>query len=175
MYISLSVLLISCSTDISQYKDSTPEFNIKQYFNGKLIAWGMIQDYSNEVTRRFCVELDASWENEKGTLAEKFYFDDGEITYRTWSITQLGNGKYTGTAEDVVGIATGRESGFAFQWQYQLSVPVDGSVYQFDMDDWMYQIDKDKVFNRTDMSKLGIKVAEITLFFDKSKYNNNCE
>ena len=173
-YILLSVLLISCSTDISHYKNQTPTFNIKQYFDGRLIAWGMIQDYSNEVTRRFCVEIDASWQDEKGTLAEKFYFDDGEITYRTWKLTQLGNGRYSGSAEDVVGIAKGQESGYAFQWQYQLSVPIDGSVYQFYMDDWMYQIDKDKVFNRTKMNKLGINVAEITLFFDKSNVNNTC-
>jgi hypothetical protein len=171
----LSVTLISCSTDISHYKNQNPKFDIKQYFNGDMIAWGMIQDYSNEVTRRFCVEIDASWQQEQGTLKEKFYFDDGEITYRTWSLTQLENGAYTGSAEDVIGIANGQQSGFAFQWQYQLAVPIDDSTYHFTMDDWMYMLDEYRVFNKTAMSKFGVEVAEITLFFDKQLSDKSCE
>ncbi|MBU2918518.1 DUF3833 domain-containing protein [Psychrosphaera sp. F3M07] len=174
-YLLVSILLISCSTDISTYKNKAPTFDIKQYFNGEMIAWGMIQDYSSKVTRRFCVELAANWQQEQGTLAETFYFDDGEISYRTWNLTKQGAGKYSGTAEDVVGVASGQQSGFAFQWQYTLSVPIDDTVYQFEMDDWMYQIDQYRVFNRTSMSKLGIKVAEITLFFDKGQQQKQCQ
>lgn len=174
-YLLVSILLISCSTDISTYKNKAPVFDIKQYFNGEMIAWGMIQDYSSKVTRRFCVELSANWQQEQGTLAETFYFDDGEISYRTWNLTKQGAGKYSGTAEDVVGVARGQQSGFAFQWQYTLSVPIDDTVYQFEMDDWMYQIDQYRVFNRTSMSKLGIKVAEITLFFDKGQQQKQCQ
>lgn len=170
----LFVVITSCSSDISDYQETSPKFDIKTYFSGELIAWGMVQDYANQVTRRFCVELNGTWENNQGELAEIFYFDDGEISYRTWQLTQLSNDQYTGSAEDVVGIATGKQSGYAFQWQYQLLVPIDDELYQFNMDDWMYQIDEHRVFNRTTMNKFGVKAAEITLFFDKNTASKKC-
>ena len=170
----LFIFITSCSSELSNYKETNPKFDIKSYFSGELIAWGMVQDYSNQVTRRFCVELNGTWKNNQGELAEVFYFDDGEVSYRTWQLTKLSNDEYTGSAEDVVGIATGKQSGYAFQWQYQLLVPIGDDSYQFDMDDWMYQIDEERVFNRTTMNKFGIKAAEITLFFDKSTSSKKC-
>lgn len=172
----ISVLLItSCSTQITDYKETMPKFDIKRYFTGDLIAWGMVQDYSNQVTRQFCVELNGTWHGNKGELTEVFYFKDGEISYRTWQLTKLPNDQYTGTAADVVGIATGKQSGYAFQWQYQLLVPIGEDTYQFDMDDWMYQLDEHRIFNQTTMNKFGIKAAEINLFFDKSTANKKCK
>lgn len=170
----LFILITSCSANITDYQENNPKFDIKNYFTGDLIAWGMVQDYSNQVTRRFCVELKGSWNENQGELAEVFYFNDGEVSYRTWQLTKLPNDQYTGTAEDVVGIATGKQSGFAFQWQYQLLVPIVEDTYQFTMDDWMYQLDEHRVFNRTTMNKFGVKVAEITLFFDKNTQSKTC-
>ncbi|WP_019529548.1 DUF3833 domain-containing protein [Dasania marina] len=165
-----TLLLTGCAADINYYKSKSPQFDIKEYFNGEMTAWGMVQDYSSKVTRRFCVELNGQWNGNQGVLAETFYFNDGEVAYRNWQLTRLEKGRYQGEAEDVVGIAKGLHQGFAFQWQYQLIVTIDGENYQFTMDDWMYQLDQNRVFNRTSMSKLGVTVAEISLFFDK---NNN--
>ncbi len=167
-------LLSSCSVPVTSYQNGTSDFDIKRYFTGKVIAYGMVQDYTNKVTRRFCVDINGSWQGNKGLLAETFYFNDGEISYRNWQLTKLDDGKYQGTAEDVVGTASGQQSGFAFQWQYQLVVPIDGETYQFILDDWMYQVDEYRVFNRTAMKKFGIKVAEITLFFDKQLPQESC-
>lgn len=171
----LLLLVTSCSADISDYKNTSPRFDIKTYFTGEFVAWGMVQDYSSQVTLRFCVELNGTWQNNQGKLQEVFYFHDGEISYRTWLLTKLPNDEYTGTAEDVVGVAKGKQTGHAFRWQYQLSVPINESTYTFDMDDWMYQLDNDRVMNKTTMSKLGVDVAEITLFFDKSSGKKTCQ
>lgn len=172
--ILLLILITSCSADIADYEETYPKFDIKSYFNGEFIGYGMVQDYSSQVTRRFCVELKGTWENNEGQLAEVFYFNDGEISYRTWQLTKLPGEEYTGTAEDVVGSAGGKQSGSAFHWQYQLLVSIDDDIYQFDMDDWLYQVDEYRVFNRTTMNKVGIKVAEITLFFDKNSTSKKC-
>jgi Protein of unknown function (DUF3833) len=48
-----------------------------------------------------------------------------------------------------------------------LAVPVDGSTYNMTMDDWMYMIDDSTISNRTNMSKFGFTVAELTIFFRK--------
>ena len=120
-------------------------------FTGPVVAWGMVQNYSDKVSRRFCVEIQGSWQGNKGLLAEAFYFDDGEVSYRNWQLVKMANGAYQGTAEDVIGIAQGQHSGFAFHWQYSLKVPVDDDVYNLHLDDWMYQIDANRVFNKTKM------------------------
>ena len=56
-------------------------------------------------------------------------------------------------------------AGNALQWRYVLALPVDGKVWHVDMDDWMYLIDEQTLANRTRMSKLGVQVAEISIFF----------
>lgn len=183
VFLLVTVSLTSCSTDIGHYQQSkyqnsknnskTP-FDIKTYFDGNFVAWGMVQDYRDKVTRRFCVELSAKWQGNEGTLAEVFYFDDGEVSYRTWQLQQTANGEYSGNAEDVIGTAQGKHAGFAFHWQYQLQVPIGGSSYVFTMDDWMYQLDHHRVINKTAMYKFGIKVADISLFFDKSSPILSC-
>ena len=33
------------------------------------------------------------------------------------------------------------------------------------MDDWMYLMDEDTLINRTSMSKFGVEVGQVTLFF----------
>ena len=48
-----------------------------------------------------------------------------------------------------------------------LALPVDGRVWNVDMDDWMFLIDEQDVLNRTTMSKFGLRVGEVTLSFRK--------
>lgn len=172
----VAYLSVSCTTAINDYESEPGSFSLESYFDGPVVAWGMIQDYSKKVNRRFCVELDGQWQQSldengtsiiKGRLNEWFYFDDGEVSQRIWNLTKTSRNTYQGSANDVVGDASGRIAGFAFQWQYNLQVNIDGTEYSFFLDDWMYQLDEYRVFNRTSMRKFGFEVAEITLFFDK--------
>ena len=167
-------LISSCSTALDDYQDVDKPFDIKRYFDGRVIAWGMVQNFSNKVSRRFCVEIEGTWQGNEGVLAEKFYFNDGEISYRNWQLSKKTDGSYEGQAEDVIGMAIGKHQGFAFQFQYQLSLVVEDESYQVSMDDWMYQLDEFRVMNKTSMSKLGVKVAEVTLFFDKQTQVQQC-
>jgi len=171
----MSFLLLSCSTHIDDYESVKEPFDIKKYFTGPVIAWGIVQDYSQKVNKRFCIEVIGTWQGEKGILAETFYFDgEKELSYRNWQLIKQENGNYRGTAEDVVGEANGVHQGFAFHFQYDLLLKVDEDTYKVSMDDWMYQLDDNKVMNKTSMHKLGVKVADITLFFDKKYPNAKC-
>ncbi|MDP7591576.1 MAG: DUF3833 domain-containing protein [Litorilituus sp.] len=167
-------LLFGCSTKINDYEKSETQFDIKQYFNGSVIGWGMVQDYSLHVTRRFCVELQGRWQEDKGVLAETFYFTDGEVSYRNWQLLKQKDGSYQGSAGDVKGLAFGVHKGFAFQLQYSLLLKVDDDTYKVDMDDWMYQLDEFRVINKTSINKFGVKVAEVNLFFDKETPAKRC-
>ncbi len=64
-----------------------------------------------------------------------------------------------------MGVAKGEIAGNALRWRYRLNLPVDGTTYEMSMDDWMYLMDEDTLINRTSMSKLGVEVGQVTLFF----------
>ena len=161
-------LLTACSTaSIDDYKNTKPNFDLKDYFNGPLTAHGMFQDRSGKVIRRFRVDMTGSWQGDTGVLDEHFTYDDGEKQRRIWTLKKLQDGRYTGTAADVVGEASGRTQGFALFWDYTLQLPVSGKVYEVRFEDWMYQLDDQRVINRSKMYKFGIYLGEVTLFFDK--------
>lgn len=174
-------LLTGCSTNVEEYEGTTPKFELDSYFNGDVVAWGMVQDYTDKVTRRFCVEMTGTWQQGKtpgdriGELDEMFYYADGEVDQRIWQLVKSPSGQYSGTAADVSGQAKGEAIGFGFQWQYTLNLNLDGSNYSFFLDDWMYQLDEYRMMNRTKMKKFGITVAEITIFFDKQTPLRSCD
>lgn len=161
-------LVSACSSqNISDYDNTVPAFNIQQYFNGPLHAQGLVLDRSGKVTRRFSVKMIGTWSENKGTLEEWFVFDDGEKTTRTWVITDKGDGTYSGSAHDIVGLASGMSNGIALHWDYQLDLKVDDNIYRVTFDDWLYQIDSDVVINRSYIKKWGFNVGEVILVITK--------
>ena len=165
---AFSLGLTACaSTGVEQYRAETPVLDLKTYLNGTLDAWGMFQDRSGKVVKRFHVLIEASWQGEVGTLDERFTYSDGSTQRRVWTITRLGEGRYTGRADDVVGEAAGEAAGNALRWRYVLALPVDGKVYNVDFDDWMFLMDDKVMLNRSLMSKFGFRLGEVTLSFVK--------
>lgn len=155
------------STDVTHYAGQTPTLVLEDYFDGTLDAWGMFQDRGGTVIKRFHVEIKASWDGPTGTLDERFTYSDGTVQQRIWTVRATGNGRYTGTADDVIGEAVGVASGNALRWRYVLALPVDGKVYHVDFDDWMYLIDEHTLLNRSEMRKFGLRIGEVTLSFRK--------
>lgn len=163
-----SLSLLACSSQsLSDYQGTTPQFDVKSFFNGPLQAKGIVLDRSGEVTRRFSVEMLGTWQHNQGKLEEWFVFNDGDKSERTWEIMKLADGRYTGTAGDIVGIAQGESAGFALHWDYQLNLLVDGSTYRVTFDDWLYQIDQKVVINRSYIKKWGFTVGEVILVISK--------
>lgn len=160
-------LLVSCTSNITEYSQTTPQFDMATFFNGELSAYGMVQDRSGKVIRRFEADLLGTWNGEKGILEEDFLYDDGEKQRRVWNLTKLNDTQYIGLADDVIGTATGQAQGFAFNWHYTLAVKVDGEIWNIDLNDWIYQLNETRLINRTEMTKWGFKVGEITLVIEK--------
>lgn len=164
----LFTLAAGCSTRAGDYAGTAPALDLRQFFNGHVQAWGQFQDRSGKVVKRFTVDLRGNWKGNEGTLEEYFVYDDGSRQTRVWHLTAHPDGRYTGRAADVVGEASGQAVGYALNWHYTLALPVDGKVYHVKMDDWMYQHDRDTLLNRTTMSKFGVRLGEVTLFFRRA-------
>jgi hypothetical protein len=109
------------------------------------------------------------WVGNEGTLDESFTYSDGSTQKRIWRLTALGDGRYSGRADDVIGLAQGQTRGNAFHWNYTLALPVDGGVYHVAFDDWMYLINDQVMLNKASMRKWGVDLGEVTLSFTKHK------
>ena len=152
---------------VEKYRAEKPVLDLRTYFDGTIDAWGMFQDRSGAVVKRFNVVIDARWHGDVGTLDERFSWSDGTSSRRVWTITRHGDGRYTGRADDVVGEALGEAAGNALRWRYVLALPVDGKVYHVDFDDWMFLVDERVMLNRSAMSKWGFPLGEVTLSFTR--------
>lgn len=163
----LAVLLAGCSSvQLSDYAQEKPKFDLQQYFNGRVIAHGVVQDRSGKVIRRMTVDMKCTWVGDTGTLDEDFTYADGKKERRVWTIKKQGD-RYIGTAADVVGEAVGAAAGNALNWKYVLALPVDDKVYNVDFDDWMWQLDDKVMMNRAVFSKFGFKLGEVLITFYK--------
>ena len=155
--------------DVQEYAAETPVLDLRSYFDGTLDAYGMFQDRSGKVVKRFHVVIEASWRGDVGTLDERFTYSDGTTQQRVWTITRHDAHRYGGVAADVVGEARGEARGNALRWRYVLALPVGDRTWHVDFDDWMFLMDERVMLNRSVMSKFGVRLGEVSLSFVKRK------
>jgi len=163
----LLTLLVGCSSELSDYRQNQPEFDLFEFFSGQTRAWGMVQDYSDKQTRRFNVSIKGSVVGDTLTLVEDFIFNDGETSQRIWTIKRSNDGHYIGNADDIIGDAIGQEIGNVLQWRYDFRLKTVDGVIEVTFDDWLYRQDENRVFNITKIRKFGFEVGQVTLFFEK--------
>ena len=149
------------------YAGTNPKLDLFAYFEGETRAWGMFQDRFGEVKRRFTVDITGKVEGDRLTLDEAFVYDDGETQRRVWVIDRLDEHHFQGQADDVLGVAEGRAYGNALSWRYQLLLRVGERQWKVSFDDWMFLQDERVLINRAKVSKYGLTLGEVTLFFLK--------
>ena len=152
---------------VNDYASEKPVLDLKQYFDGVVDAWGIFTDRSGKVVKRFTVVMHCQWNGEQGVLDEDFVYSDGTKQKRIWKLQHLGNGRYSGQADDVIGMADGQTRGNAFNWRYTLALPAGSQVWHVQFDDWMYLLDDKVMLNKAVMSKFGIFLGEVTLSFTR--------
>ncbi len=152
---------------VQDYAAEKPTLDLRRYLDGCLQAQGLFTDRAGRVVKRFHVRMEGRWQGEEGTLDEHFTYSDGTTQRRLWHLRHLGEGRFRGQADDVVGEASGAQAGNAFRWAYTLALPVDGRVWHVALDDWMFLMDERTVLNRSAMSKWGLHLGDVTLVFTK--------
>jgi hypothetical protein len=170
--VATALLVAACAAPTpADYAAEKPLLDLREYFNGNLVAHGIFTDRSGKVVRRFTVQLKGSWQGDEGVLDEAFTYSDGKTEKRVWHIRKLpdvqGQARYSGQAGDVVGTAEGEAAGNALRWSYTLRLPVDGREIDVQFDDWMYLMDERVMLNKAVMSKFGVRLGEVTLSFYK--------
>lgn len=169
LLITFAISISSCSTTLSDYENTAPVFDLKQYFEGDLKGWGVVKNWKGEVTERFSVDLNGSWNENKGRLYELFTYADGRTQERIWFLEKNVDGTSIGTASDVIGSAIGNKSGFAFNWTYQLLINTNEGEINVTLDDWLYQINNEALVSQAKIKKFGFNVGEVLVFIVKKE------
>jgi len=170
--LTLAIMVGGCSLTIDgrDYKEQAPAFNLVEFFDGKVTAWGIVQNRSAEVVQRFIVNIDGSVEGSELVLDETFEYIIGEgVTERVWRLQTNADGTFKGNASDIAGPATGTPHGNAFNFVYEMDLAVDGSTYRVAFDDWFFAIDDNTLMNRSYIKKFGIVMAEVTIFMQRQE------
>ena len=170
MSLLLFIGIAGCSTgpSIEDFEDTTPAFVPEEYLVGKTKVWGIFQDRFGVVRRQFVADVVGSIEGDVLTLDETFEYADGEEDKRVWKITKLGEGRYEGEANDVIGKAVGEVNGQAFHLSYYVDIEVgEDSFWRVHFDDWLIRQPDGVVINRAVVTKYGVKIGELSAFFKK--------
>ena len=163
-------MLNGCTnTDMKSFSDKTPNLDLFNFFKGETIAYGIFEDRFGKLRRQFRVNLIGSIKDNKLILDEKFLYDDGETDERLWTISKdkvlQNQTKYSGSAEDIEGIAKGSVSGNTLNWSYDIYLNIKGTKMKVHFNDWIYQQDENVAINRAYVSKFGINIGSVTLVF----------
>jgi hypothetical protein len=168
--------LMGCSTmKPEDFANTGPRFVLEDYFAGTTKAWGLFQDRFGTVRRQFYVDIEGTWDGSQLTLVEDFVYDDGETEQRIWKIRKIDEHTYEGTAGDVIGTASGRRFGNALNWKYDFNLKVGEDRWKVHFDDWMFLQPGGVLINRATVTKWGVELGEVTLFFRRAAQQSRTE
>lgn len=161
-------LISGCSNmSVEQYRDSTPQLVLEDYFLGETKAWGIFQNRSGAIERQFTVDILGKMVDGNLVLEEDFIYADGTLDRRVWTINKIDDHHYEGRASDVIGHATGHVSGNALNWSYTLDLPYKDGTIEVQFDDWMFLQPDGVLLNKAKMTKFGFYLGEVTLVFQR--------
>lgn len=163
------VTLAACTGKpaLDDEKLSDRKLDLEVFFDSPVKAYGQFQDVFGTVRRRFEVDISSKFDGRVLTLTEDFVYEDGSTERRIWSLTKTGADTWQGTADGVIGVAKGEERGDAFNWQYEIDLPVPDGTMRVTFDDWMWLLSADRVLNRAYMKRYGVDIGEVIITFEK--------
>ncbi len=160
--------LASCgSMSLDQFEGATPELVLEEYFAGETKAWGIFEDRFGDLRAQFTVDMKGTWEAPVLTLEEDFLYSSGNTDRRVWTITRNADGTYEGRAADVIGAAQGDAAGNAFNWTYVMDLEVGERTVRVRLNDWLWLQPGDVLINRASVTKFGVELGTLTIFFKK--------
>lgn len=172
--ITVIILLIAArgfeNIESEDYVTMEPKFDIKEYFNGNIKAYGVIHGWTGKVIEKFDVDMVGKWEGNTGTLTEDFTYYDGKKIHRQWTIHKISETSFEATAPDVKGKAEGKVIGNAIGWNYKMYLPPDKKKFLVKIKDWMWMMNDGVVIDKIYLSKFGIPLGQLSITMIKAKH-----
>ncbi len=143
------------------------QFQLTKFLAGKTHAWGVFEDRSGTVRRRFQMDIEGVWQGGTFVLNESFKFDDGTTDFKTWNVTPIDDVSFVATGDNVVGQVRGQLLSGLIKMAYKYRLEIEGRSFVVDYDDRFYRLDENHVINRATLRKWGFRIGELTILFEK--------
>jgi hypothetical protein len=159
-----AALFTGCAATLrpEAFAGTEPVFDPVTFWSGRTSSWGVIENRDGAPTAIVTTTTEATAEGSDGLHMVQHVVTGGKDSVREWHMRRLGDGEYEATANDMAGSARGRASGRTFHWIWTLATKPGDSLRNVSMEQWMYLADNGTLMNRTIISKLGIRLAEVS-------------
>jgi hypothetical protein len=144
------------------FADTAPAFDPITFWTGRTASWGVMENRGGAPTAIVVTTTDGTADGADRLHMIQYVVIGGKQTVRDWHIRRLGDGRFEATANDMVGAATGLASGRTFHWTWVLATKPGDALRDVAMEQWMYLADDGTLMNRTIITKLGVRLAEVS-------------
>jgi hypothetical protein len=167
----LGSLASGCASALptSAFAGTAPTFDPVAFWTGHTTSWGVVENFDGAPTSIITTTTNGIPDGHGGLHMIQHVMHDGQDSLRDWHIRRLEHGQFEATANDVVGVARGRPSGRMLHWTWTLAAKPGNPLFNINMDQWMYLADNGTLLNRTIMTKLGIRLGEISEQFVRQR------
>lgn len=169
LFLSSLLLLAGCAMKPPIPDNVGESFVLERDLVGKTIANGSFSAIDG-THREFIAYIDGSWDGKAVTLVEDFEYSDGEKERKTWVLTRLPNGEFSGVREDVVGTARGYQDGKAFRLEYTMALPNDDGTpgRKMKFRDVLVNNPDGTIINNATVGLWGFRVATVNLLIKRA-------
>ena len=158
------LLVVGCAAPLKPeaFASTEPAFDPVTFWTGRTASWGVVENGDGAPTSVVKTTTEATAEGADGLYMVQHVITGGKDTVRYWHMRRLGGGQFEATANDMVGTARGRASGRTFHWSWRLATRPGNALYNVRLEQWMYLADNGTLMNRTIITKLGVRLAEVS-------------
>ena len=144
----------------------------QNWMAGTVDGYGIVIDRFGNVKSQFRAHETGSWDapTHSLTLTEHIVYLQGSPsppTDRIWHFTEISPGRWTGTANGIIGGATAEQQGNAWHLVYAQDLPVGGHQLTVHIDDWRFREANDVAVDLATVSKFGVQLAASNIAFVK--------
>ena len=145
---------------------SGPRFDPVEFWAGHTDSWGVIENRDGAPTAIVQTHTDGTLtttsDGSPGLRMTQQLNVDGKLSVRDWEMRRRGDGQFEARANDMVGTARGLAVGRTFHWTWTLAASPGNALKNVSMEQWMYLADNGTLMNRTIITKLGVRLAEVS-------------
>ncbi len=164
----LTALAGGCATVPMQGMNLTPPgVKLERDLAGRSYANGVFTNRITGSQRPFKVVLNGKWNGKSLTLREDFAYADGEKDVKTWVLTRISPTTWTGTREDVVGLADVTVVDGVVRLAYDVDLPTGSGPIRLRFEDVIERNSVGMIVNRAIVSKYGLPLGDVDLTFSR--------
>jgi hypothetical protein len=169
-WLAFCLLLAGCGAPLAPagFAGSGAPFDPVVFFTGHVTSWGVEENRAGQPIGIVTTDCVGTATGPHSIRMVQMLHVGGAVQTRTWQLTQSADGIYAATANDMDGQAIGVVGGRAMHWRWVLQTSPGNAFKNVLMDQWFYQMGDGAVMVRTVVSKLGIRLIEVSEQFEKA-------